>query len=249
MEITLNDSIVINKVMSSQTIAKNNTSSVVQEYKIGDEGTWSMAPPALADSGEKIYTRFKYTYLQDGVLSYDYVPSEQGQEDASWQMLQSLQGQMDGEIITWFGEGTPTIGKLTRDPETDEVIVEGAIPDEEWNTEQAENTIKKSHLGDIYYASSGENEGSAYRFTLKRDEEGNETYSWELIKDTMFASLSEKVFEAQKTADGKITVFYGDNEPQAAEEDDLWAKNKQVTLIKKEDGEYYEQLLTKLNKI
>jgi phage-related protein len=91
-----------------------------------------------------------------------------------------IQGQIDGNITTWFLSGVPTLANL---------------PASDWDTD----SLKNVHLGDIYYDDVTE---FSYRFKLVSG-----VYSWGLIKDSDITTAITNAATAQDTADGKRRVF------------------------------------------
>ena len=105
--------------------------------------------------------------------------------------LSDLQGQIDGEIDTWFYSGTPALNNA---------------PASSWTSE----VLKERHIGDLYY-DIGENSataGRAYRF-IRSGNEGNYTYSWQTIEDTAITEALRIANAAQTTANNKRRVFIG----------------------------------------
>lgn len=115
--------------------------------------------------------------------------------------MADLQSQIDGEIDTWFYEGTPTLNNA---------------PASSWTT----NTEKERHLGDLYYdIGTGQTAGFAYRFI--KDE--NNVYQWQYIEDTAITEALAAAARAQDTADSKRRVFVAQpTDAQAYDVGDLW---------------------------
>ena len=105
--------------------------------------------------------------------------------------LKDLQDQIDGEIQSWFLDGTPTL------------LNEPAVS---WNTV----TLKERHLGDLYYdvapSTQSQTSGFAYRF-IKTTEGGVDTYSWQYIDDTAITQALAAAYEALGLADSKAKVY------------------------------------------
>lgn len=116
--------------------------------------------------------------------------------------LEDLQEQIDGEIDTWFYEGTPTLANL---------------PASDWTT----TAEKERHLGDLYYdIGTGATGGFAYRF-IKTVNEGVTTYSWQYLDDTAITEALAKSAEAYDLADHKRRVFLTTPTPPY-DAGDLW---------------------------
>lgn len=113
--------------------------------------------------------------------------------------IEDLQEQIDGEIDTWFYEGTPTLNNA---------------PASDWTTA----TEKERHLGDLYYdIGTGATGGFAYRFI--KDE--NNVYQWQYLEDTAITEALAKAAEAYDLADHKRRVFYTTPTPPY-DNGDLW---------------------------
>lgn len=112
----------------------------------------------------------------------------------------NLQDQVDGNIMTWFFDGTPTLDN---------------VPANEWITDD----IKNQHLGDLYY---DQQTGYAYRFTFQ-----NNSYDWFQIQDTDVTKALALANSAQDTADAKRRIFV--NIPTTPYDvGDLWIKDKEL---------------------
>lgn len=94
--------------------------------------------------------------------------------------ITDLQGQIDGNITTWFYAVDPT----TNNP-----------PASSWTTTEDKN----NHLGDLYYNTVS---GYCWRWML----EGS-TYKWQRITDTDVTKALADAAKAQDTADNKRRVF------------------------------------------
>lgn len=94
--------------------------------------------------------------------------------------LTSLQGQIDGSIMTWFYEYVPTNNNL---------------PASQWTTVD----LKNNHLGDLFYDTIT---GYCYRWQVQ-----NNTYSWNRITDVDVTKALADAAKAQDTADNKRRVF------------------------------------------
>jgi len=94
--------------------------------------------------------------------------------------ITDLQGQIDGNITTWFYAVDPT----TSNP-----------PASSWTTTEDKN----NHLGDLYYNTES---GYCWRWML-----GGSTYKWQRITDTDVTKALADAAKAQDTADNKRRVF------------------------------------------
>lgn len=94
--------------------------------------------------------------------------------------ITDLQGQIDGNITTWFYAVDPTLSNP---------------PASSWTTTEDKN----NHLGDLYYNTES---GYCWRWML----EGS-TYKWQRITDTDVTKALADAAKAQDTADNKRRVF------------------------------------------
>lgn len=116
--------------------------------------------------------------------------------DATLKDIKELQDQVDGNIMTWFFSGVPTLENQ---------------PTNEWINEED----KINHLGDLYY---DKDTGFAYRFSK---EENN--FLWIKLKDSDIAEALALANSAQDTADSKRRVFVVEPSPPY-EVGDIWIK-------------------------
>ena len=128
--------------------------------------------------------------------------------------LGELQDQIDGNIMTWFLSGVPTLS---------------TPPANEWTTDED----KISHLGDLYY---DKETGYAYRFTLE-----NDVYSWLKLTDSDIAEALAVANSAKDTADSKRRVFLVQPTPPY-DNGDMWIKDKEIYIcqISKAQGENFD---------
>lgn len=110
--------------------------------------------------------------------------------------MESLQGQIDGSITTWFYEVAPT--------NENEPAVNWTSTDE-----------KNLHLGDLYYDTVT---GYCYRWQVQ-----NNAYSWQRITDTDVTKALSDAASAQDTADSKRRVFVSTPVPPY-DVGDLWVQ-------------------------
>lgn len=113
-------------------------------------------------------------------------------------LTDSMQGQIDSAINTYYDEGNPN------DSEDPWVSEEGNSDD-----------IKEKHIGDLYYDKIS---GKSYRY-LK--EEGE--YKWILIQDSDVTTALGQIETLQTTVDGLITIYNSDTPPTSEMSvDDIW---------------------------
>ena len=127
--------------------------------------------------------------------------------------VQDLQGQIDGNITTWFYPYAPTAENK---------------PASDWATE----TEREAHAGDLFY-NTDQASGKAYRWAIVGD-----VWQWLLLEDTDVAKALANAKTAQDTADGKRRTFISTPVPPY-DVGDLWAQGKDGALlacIKKKTG-------------
>ena len=144
-------------------------------------------------------------------------------EKSVQEQYDSLQGQIDGAIETWFENYEPT---LLNKPAVD------------WTNDEKEN-----HVGDLFYIIDNEEKGGqCYRFAKV----GNE-YQWIIVEDVGVAKAIADAAKAQQSAndaqssadiaqgiaDGKATVFFGEEAPAADKPQlgDLWMNSKSGEIL------------------
>lgn len=123
---------------------------------------------------------------------------------ATTKELESLQGQIDGSIMTWFYEYVPTNDN---------------IPAVEWNTTE----LKNNHLGDLFYDTIT---GYCYRWQVQNNE-----YFWTRITDVDVTKALSDAAKAQTTADGKRRVFVTTPKPPY-DIGDLWVQGSSGELMR-----------------
>lgn len=106
-----------------------------------------------------------------------------------------IEQQLDGQIVTWYGNGEPTLSNY---------------PVNEWLEEDYSR-----HNGDLYYDMDS---GYPYRFIL----EGT-TYKWEKLSDDDLSNVLAIASHAKDTADKKRRVFVTTPTPPY-DVGDLWLK-------------------------
>lgn len=129
--------------------------------------------------------------------------------------LGELQDQIDGNIMTWFLSGVPTLSNP---------------PANEWTTDEEKN----NHLGDLYY---DKDTGYAYRFTLE-----NGVYNWLKLTDSDIAEALAIANSAKDIADSKRRVFLEQPNPPY-DNGDMWIKDKEIYIcqISKAEGEQFAE--------
>ena len=118
--------------------------------------------------------------------------------------LESLQGQIDGAITTWFYEYEPTNNN---------------VPASQWTTVE----LKNNHLGDLFYDTIT---GYCYRWQVQ-----NNTYSWNRITDVDVTKALSDAAKAQDTADKKRRVFVSTPVPPY-DIGDLWTQGSSGDLMR-----------------
>jgi len=111
-------------------------------------------------------------------------------------IISDLQEQIDGQIVTYYYDYTPTLSN---------------IPASDWTTE----ALRKDHEGDIFYNTTN---GYAYRF-LKI----NNQWQWKYIEDSAVTEALAKAQEAKDLADKKRRIFVTTPTPPY-DKGDLWAQ-------------------------
>ena len=112
--------------------------------------------------------------------------------------IESLQGQIDGQIQSWFYSYVPTANNA---------------PASGWTTTKEKN----KHLGDLFYIVDNTTQGGqAYRWALV-----NGVYKWVLIEDAEVTKALADAAKAQDTADSKRRVFVSQPAPPY-DVGDLW---------------------------
>ena len=165
-----------------------------------------------------------FTSLQVSGKTPEQIAAEQAKEAAAADLkeyqaavektVQDLQGQIDGNITTWFYPYAPTAENK---------------PASDWTTE----TEREAHAGDLFY-NTDKASGKAYRWAIVGD-----VWQWLLLEDTDVAKALANAKTAQDTADGKRRTFISTPVPPY-DVGDLWAQGKDGALlacIKKKAGD------------
>ena len=119
--------------------------------------------------------------------------------------VQDLQGQIDGNITTWFYPYAPTAENK---------------PASDWTTE----TEREAHAGDLFY-NTDKASGKAYRWAIVGD-----VWQWLLLEDTDVAKALANAKTAQDTADGKRRTFISTPVPPY-DVGDLWTQGDAGELL------------------
>lgn len=161
---------------------------------------------------ETIYTNGSKTYStpytdSNWKTATEAVKSMEQSFDTLKTQVDTLQGEVDSAIETWYLEG---------------------IPGNSWNTypwyddtkDQNSQDDPNTHVGDLYYDIKS---GFSYRFFKKEDG----TYEWTRITDSDITKALDEVNKLQTVVDGKVTIYYDPTAPESTTErplnkDDLW---------------------------
>ena len=119
--------------------------------------------------------------------------------------VQDLQGQIDGNITTWFYPYAPTAENK---------------PASDWTTE----TEREAHAGDLFY-NTDQASGKAYRWAIVGD-----VWQWLLLEDTDVAKALANAKTAQDTADGKRRTFISTPVPPY-DVGDIWTQGDAGELL------------------
>lgn len=152
----------------------------------------------------------------DGKLS-DYAETIAGS-------IGDLQGQIDGQIETFYYDYEPTLQN---------------IPASDWTTTEE----RKKHIGDLFF---NKTTGYAYRFM-----QDGAVWGWILVQDTDITKAMQAAQNAQDTADHKRRVFVTTPEPPY-DIGDLWSQDGgdilTCTTARAKGAKYVESDWKKLNK-
>lgn len=208
---------------SVKSITEQYYTSNSKESPVGS--SWSTDAPTSVQANQYLWTRTEIVYTNPA--GTEYVPSETGKCDTTWNLAvdevtkntealntlnasyeslkKDLQAQIDNAIDTWFGDENPTASNS---------------PAKDWTNDD----IRQQHSGDLYYNTET---GAAWRY-LQVDG----VWQWTKITDEALNEAIGRIDKLQTEVDGKVTIFYGNDYPTAAEKDDLW--------IKGTDGDSYQ---------
>lgn len=142
--------------------------------------------------------------------------------------IENLQGQIDGQIQSWFYSYVPTASNA---------------PASGWTTTDEKN----KHLGDLFYIVDNATQGGrAYRWALV-----NGVYKWVLIEDAEVTKALADAAKAQDTADSKRRVFVSQPVPPY-DVGDLWAQGASGDLMRcavsRQSGSYVSSDWVKASK-
>lgn len=122
--------------------------------------------------------------------------------------IDNLQGQIDGNITTWFYDYVPTTSNY---------------PASSWTTTE----LKNQHLGDLFYiVNNDEDNGQVYRWAMI-----NSAYQWILVEDAEVTKALADAAKAQDTADSKRRVFTSQPTPPY-DVGDLWSQGPSGDLMR-----------------
>jgi len=175
----------------------------------GQFAEWTGGTPLIGNI--KFVGDVQYQYLGGmlGEASDGWVRSDKAASDKADTLaattgtsILALQNQIDGNIVTWFYDGAPTIT---------------GVPASGWSASE-----KVNHIGDLYYDKVT---GYAYRFAyedIDDDPDQGIIYSWIMISDVDVTKALADAATAQAAADGKVTTYYVGTAPIGASVGDLW---------------------------
>lgn len=132
---------------------------------------------------------------------YDGKQFDEYLNQAITKITDNLQKQIDGQIVTWYGNEPPTVHNY---PYINWIDIEGEVP---------------KHQGDVYYDKTNK---LAYRF-INNGTSDNPVWAWELIEDDLIAEAISKSTDAETLARGKRRIFT--QQPtllDAYDKNDLW---------------------------
>lgn len=249
MSIILSDDITLSMIKNGVNGVNGiGIKSIVEQYYLSTSnedqagGTWEITPPVW-ESNHYIWTRSEITWEDNEVThttpvlanglngANENASSAISKANETKQNLdglttiveenyETLQGQIDGSISTWFYSYEPSNDK---DPEVN------------WTTVE----IKNQHLGDLFYIVDNEEKGGqCYRYA-KIDND----YQWVLVEDVDVAKALSDAAAAQATANGKSTIYVGSSDPVSPREGDLWMQSPNSDIKTYVDGSW-----TKYNK-
>ncbi len=129
-------------------------------------------------------------YIKDNQNNYDDTEVQQAISNLS-DVTDNLQAQIDGQIESWFYNGTPG---------------DSVLPESEWKAidiAAGNNNERLRHLGDMYY----DNEtGYAYRYS-NSGTESNPVFYWNTISDSAVVKALADAAAALGLADTKAKIF------------------------------------------
>lgn len=128
-------------------------------------------------------------------------------------MVLKFSNKIDGKIESWFQNSDPA---------------------DNWTTD----SDKWSHQGDMWFDTS---DGTLHRYKVTKDDSGNVTGSWELIRDQKAIDAYDAASKAQDTADGKRRIFIEQPYPPY-DPGDLWTDgtNLRRCITGRQTGSYVQ---------
>lgn len=197
------DGLVVDKMVADDANisgSKLNIDSVVE--KLNEDGTSNINSNKIWIDEENQSLGAKFTVIENSI-------STNGSDltnfiNQTTKDLDSLQGQIDGSIQTFFYEYVPTNEN---------------VPASEWTT----TSLKNNHLGDLFYNTQT---GYCYRWQVINNE-----YSWQRITDVDVTKALSDASKAQDTADNKRRVFVTIPTPPY-DVGDLWTQGSTGEILK-----------------
>lgn len=197
------DGLIVDKMVSDDAQIqgkKLDINSVVD--KINEDGTKTINSTKIWIDEENQSLGAKFNTIEESINTNSSDLSnfiKQTTKD-----LDSLQGQIDGSIQTFFYEYVPTNSN---------------IPAKDWTTTE----LKNSHLGDLFYDTLT---GYCYRWQV-----ANNQYSWQRITDVDVTKALADAAKAQDTANNKRRVFVTTPNPPY-DIGDLWSQGSTGDLMR-----------------
>lgn len=143
-----------------------------------------------------------------GVLQKTTSDTNQNLSDyktATDKTLADLQTQIDGQIEAWYEDTDPS---------------DTTVPTKDWSTD----TVKKNHVGDVYYNTST---GHSWRYIQNTDG----TFEWKAIPDSDASEALALAKQAQQAADTKKRIFVSTPTPPY-DIGDLWVQGSTGDILK-----------------
>lgn len=185
-----------------------NIDDVIQ--RINEDGTETIDAGHVSINGQGISSYF----ASQETVSDIAVKVQQNTEDLAdfsdtvTADIDNLQGQIDGNITTWFYDYVPTTSNY---------------PASSWTTTE----LKNQHLGDLFYiVNNDEDNGQVYRWALVSN-----SYQWILVEDAEVTKALADAAKAQDTADSKRRVFTSQPTPPY-DVGDLWSQGPSGELMR-----------------
>ena len=156
-------------------LSTSQYSALKEDGSAPEKSDWTTEQPAYKD-GRYFWKREIVTW-SDGTVDYTFETYDQQMTEAYKKLadankdILNIQDQVDGLIESWSADPVPTLTNY---------------PANEWATD----TVKKNHIGDLYYDKSNK----CYRFM----QNGDGSFVWKLIADT---DVTKAIADAQKALD------------------------------------------------